>query len=122
MHFNDALTKLYDAGTNSLRKRSRPTSKRPINLDFRDANIRAIFEAIARSSGVNYVFDREVNPDLKTTIQLKNKNIDDAVKILLVTNQLEQKVVDEDTVIIYPNVPAKQIEYQDLTVKAILPC
>jgi len=92
--------------------------KRPITLDFHDASIRGIFDAIARSSGVNYVFDRDVRPDLRATIQLRNKQIDDAVKILLVTNQLEQKVLDDDTVIIYPNVAAKQREYQELTVKA----
>ena len=92
--------------------------KRPITLDFRDASLQAVFEAVSRSSGVNYVFDRDVRSDLRVTIQLKNKNIDDAVRILLLTNQLEQKVIDDDTVIIYANVPAKQREYQELTVKA----
>ena len=52
------------------------------------------------------------------TIQLRNKSIDDAVRVLLIANQLAQKVLDNDTVIIYPNVPAKQREYQELTVKA----
>jgi general secretion pathway protein D len=52
------------------------------------------------------------------TLQLRNKNIDDAVRVILATNQLEQKVLDDDTVIIYPNVPAKQREYQELSVKA----
>lgn len=99
-------------------KTLKPNLKRPITLDFREASLRAIFEAIARASGVNYVFDRDVRSDLTATIQLKNKNIDDAVKVLLVTNQLAQKVIDEDTVIIYPNLPAKQREYQELTVKA----
>ena len=50
--------------------------------------------------------------------QLRNKSIDDAVRVLLIANQLAQKVLDDDTVIIYPNVPAKQREYQELTVKA----
>ncbi len=99
-------------------KTLKPDLKRPITLDFREANIRSIFEAIARSSGINYVFDRDVRPDLRTTIKLQNKNIDDAVRVLLTINQLEQKVIDHDTVIIYPNVPAKQREYQELTVKA----
>ncbi|MEA3155832.1 MAG: ral secretion pathway protein [Betaproteobacteria bacterium] len=92
--------------------------KRPITLDFRDAPLRSIFEAIARTAGVNYVFDRDVRPDLRMTLQLRNKNIDDAVRVILTTNQLEQKVLDDDTVIIYPNVPAKQREYQELMVKA----
>jgi general secretion pathway protein D len=92
--------------------------KRPITPDFRDAPIRSIFEAIARTAGVNYVFDRDVRPDLRMTLQLRNKNIDDAVRVILTTNQLDQKVLDDDTVIIYPNVPAKQREYQELMVKA----
>jgi general secretion pathway protein D len=92
--------------------------KRPITLDFRDAPLRSIFEAISRTSGVNYVFDRDVRPDLRMTLQLRNKNIDDTVRVILTTNQLEQKVLDDDTVIIYPNVPAKQREYQELVVKA----
>ena len=92
--------------------------KRPVTLDFRDAPLRSIFEAIARTANVNYVFDRDVRPDLRMTLQLRNKNIDDAVRVILTTNQLEQKVLDDDTVIIYPNVPAKQREYQELTVKA----
>jgi len=99
-------------------KKLKPNLKRPITLEFRDASVQAIFEAIARTAGVNYVFDRDVRSDLRTSIQLKNKNIDDAVNVLLVTNQLAQKVVDEDTVIVYPNLPAKQREYQELTVKA----
>ena len=99
-------------------KTLKPNLKRPITLDFRDASLRGVFDAIARSSGVNYVFDKDVRPDLKMTIQLRNKNIDDAVRVLLLTNQLAQKVLDDDTVVIYPNVPAKQREYQELTVKA----
>ena len=99
-------------------KTLKPDLRRPISLDFREATLQAIFEAISRSSGVNYVFDRDMRPDLRATIQLKNKNIDDAVRILLVANNLEQKVLDEDTVIIYPNTPAKHAEYRELTVKA----
>jgi general secretion pathway protein D len=31
---------------------------KPITLEFRDAPIRSVFEVIARSAGVNFVFDR----------------------------------------------------------------
>ena len=99
-------------------KTLKPDLKRPISLDFREATLRAIFEAISLSSGVNYVFDRDMRPDLRATIQLKNKNIDDAVNILLIANNLAQKVLDDDTVIIYPNTQAKHAEYRELTVKA----
>src|SRR5262249_36036493 len=54
--------------------------KRPISLDFRDASLRAVFEAISRTANINYVFDRDVRPDIRVTIQLRNKPIENAVK------------------------------------------
>ena len=44
------------------------------------------------------------------TVQLRNENLDDAVRVPRVTNQFDQKVFDDDTMMIYPNVPTEQIE------------
>jgi len=49
---------------------------------------------------------------------VKNTSIEDAVKLLLVTNQLGQEVLSENTVLIYPNTPAKNHDYQQLVVKS----
>ena len=38
--------------------------------------------------------------------------------MLLATNQLEKKVLNDSTLLIYPNQPAKQKEYQELVVKS----
>lgn len=92
--------------------------KKPITLEFRDANLKSVFEVIARTSGINFIFDKDVRPDLKATIFVKNSSIEDAIKLLLVTNQLEKKVLNDSTVLIYPNTPAKQKDYQDLMVKS----
>ena len=92
--------------------------KKPISLEFRDANLRAIFEVIARATQINFIFDRDVRPDLKSTIFVKNTTIEDAINLLLVTNQLEKRVLNENTVLIYPNTPAKAKDYQELRVHA----
>lgn len=92
--------------------------KKPISLEFRDANIKSVFEVISRTSGINFVFDKDVRPDLKANIFVKNTTIEDAVKLLLLTNQLEQKILNSNAILIYPNVPAKLRDYQDLTVKS----
>src|SRR4051812_12849962 len=91
---------------------------KPITLEFRDAPIRTVFEMISRTAGVNFVFDKEVRPDIRVTIFVRNSNIEDAVKLLLVTNQLERKVLNENSVLIYPNTPAKIKEYQSLVVRS----
>lgn len=92
--------------------------KRPITLEFRDAGLKAIFEVIARATNINFIFDRDVRADLKSTIFVKNTTIEDVLNLLLVTNQLDRRILNENTVLIYPNTPAKSKDYQDLVVKA----
>jgi general secretion pathway protein D len=90
---------------------------RPVTFEFRDANLKAVFEALSRSTGVNFVFDREVKPDIKITLFITNTSVDDVIKTLTVTNQLDRKYLNDNTVLIYPNTPTKQKDYQELTVR-----
>ena len=92
--------------------------KKPISLEFRDANLRAIFEVISRATQINFIFDRDVRPDLKSTIFVKNTTIEDVINLLMVTNQLEKRVLNDNTVLIYPNTPAKAKDYQEMVVHA----
>ena len=89
----------------------------PISLEFRDAPLKQIFEVIARHSGLNFVFDKDVKSDQRTSIFLKNSSVEAAMYFLLMTNQLERQVMDGNTILIYPNVAAKQKEYQEMSVR-----
>jgi general secretion pathway protein D len=91
--------------------------RRPINLEFRDAPLRSVFDVIAKVSGLNFFFDKDLRPDLKATVLAKNTSIEDAVRLLLVTNQLEQKILNENSVLIFPNTPQKIKDYQTLAVR-----
>ena len=74
--------------------------KQPISIEFRDAPLKQVFELIARRSGLNFVFDKDVKADAKTSIFLKNSTVESAIYFLLVTNQLEQQVMDANTILI----------------------
>jgi general secretion pathway protein D len=91
--------------------------KKPINLEFRDASIKMVFDALSRTTGINFIFDREVRGDLRTTVFLKQTTLEDAIDVILSTGQLEKKVLNSSSVLIYPNTPAKTREYQDLMVR-----
>jgi general secretion pathway protein D len=91
--------------------------KMPISIEFRDAPLKQVFEVIARRSGLNFLFDKDVKTDQRTSIFLKNSTVEAAVYFLLVSNQLEQQVMDGNTILVYPNVAAKLKEYQEMTVK-----
>lgn len=88
-----------------------------VTLEFRDAPIQSVFELISRRSGINFVFDRDVRPDLRTSINARDTPLDDLIRLLLVTNQLDRKVISETSVLIYPNTPAKKREYQEMVVR-----
>jgi len=92
--------------------------KKPITLEFQDAPIKAVFEVISRVAGLNFVFDKDIKPDVKATIFVKNTTVENAVKLLLMTNQLGQEVLNENTILVYPNTPAKNRDYQQLVVKS----
>lgn len=95
----------------------RSTYSKPVNLEFRDANVRMVFESLARTTGINFILDKDVRPDLRATVYLKNASIEDAIDLILKTSQLHRSVLNENTVLVYPNTPEKLKEYQDLIVK-----
>ncbi len=91
--------------------------KRPISLQFRDANLRMVFEAMSRSVGLNVILDRDVRSDLKTTIYVKDASVEDAVNLILLQNQLDKRLLNGNTLFIYPATAVKQKEYQELKVR-----
>lgn len=91
---------------------------RPVTLEFRDAPLRSVLEVLARESGLNFVLDKDVRPDIKVSIFVRRSSIDDVLKLLLLTQQLERKLLNENSVLIYPNTPAKQKDYQDLVTRS----
>jgi general secretion pathway protein D len=92
--------------------------KKPVSLEFRDANLKMVFDVLSRTSGINFIFDKNVRSDLTTTIFVKRASLEDVVDLLLTTNQLEKKVLNSNSVLIFPNTPDKVKEYQDLLVKS----
>jgi len=90
---------------------------KPVTLQFRDANLRMVFEALSRTTGLNVILDRDVRADLKTTIFVKDAAVEDTVDLILLQNQLEKRALNANTLFIYPATAAKQKEYQDLQVR-----
>lgn len=91
---------------------------KPVTLQFRDANLKMVFEALSRTSGINVLLDRDVRPDLKTSIFVTGVSVEDTIDLILLQNQLEKKVIGDNTVFIYPGTPAKLKDYQDLKIRS----
>lgn len=91
---------------------------KPVTLQFRDANLKMVFEALSRTSGINVLLDKDVKPDLKISIFVKDVSVEDTINLILLQNQLEKKVISDNTVFVYPSTPAKLKDYQDLKVRS----
>jgi len=94
------------------------TYRRPVSLEFRDAPLKQVFDALSRQSGLNFVFDKDVRVDQKATVFARDTAIADALDALLATSQLAKKILNPNTVLIYPNQPNKVKDYQEQVVKS----
>ena len=90
---------------------------KPVTLQFRDANLKMVVEALSRSNNINILLDKDVKADLRTTIFVKDASFEDTLDLILMQNQLEKKVLSDNTIFIYPNTAAKLKEYQDLKIR-----
>jgi general secretion pathway protein D len=77
-----------------------------------------VFDALARVGNVNVIVDRDVKSDLRTTIYVRDASIEDALDVILLQNQLEKRVLNGNTLLIYPATAAKQKELAELKVRS----
>jgi general secretion pathway protein D len=91
--------------------------RRPVTLQFRDANLKMVVDAISRATGVNILLDKDVKNDIKVTIFVKDSPVDETLDLILLQNQLEKRVLGPNSVLIYPATAAKSKDYQELKVR-----
>ncbi len=91
--------------------------KKPISLAFVDIEVRSLFDFLSQTSGLNFIFDREVKSDLRTTVFARNTSIEDALKLILKTSQLKMKVLNDMTLLIYSDNEEKRRQYDELIVR-----
>ncbi len=92
--------------------------KEPITIELRDAPVRAVLELIAKRTGLNFVYDRDVAANLRTTVFMRDAPVEDVLRFVLVTNQLDKRVLNENTILVYPNNAQKAQQYRELVVRS----
>lgn len=106
------------ARVDSAEPKLKSLQSRMISIELRDAPLRGVFDILAREGKLNFVLDKDVRNDARTTIVVKDSNLEDVLKMLLLTNQLERKVLNDNTMLIYPATQAKQRDYQELVMRS----
>jgi general secretion pathway protein D len=94
------------------------SAQKPLTIELRDVPLRTVFDVISRAIGVNFVFDKDVRSDQRTSIAIQDGDAENVIRLVLSTNSLEQKIVNERTVLVFPRTPQKLQEYQELVVRS----
>ncbi|MGQ5522318.1 secretin and TonB N-terminal domain-containing protein [Chitinimonas sp. PSY-7] len=89
----------------------------PVTLEFRNAPLSSIFDVLSQSTGINFVFDKEAQLDGRTTIIVRDTPLNDALNVLLAGNQLSKRLLNDQSVMIYPANANRQKDIDPLHVK-----
>lgn len=90
----------------------------PVSLELRDANIKMVFEALSRTTGISFILDKDIKQDAKATVFVSQARIEDAIEMVLATNGLQKKALSETTALVFPNTLQKLKDYQDLMIRS----
>lgn len=114
------LNRVEDIRATQARKQATQTlsvGTKPVTLEFREAPLKSVFEALARAANLNFVFDKDVRGDTKTTVFLRNISVDEALRVILGTQQLGYKLLNDNTVLVFPATQQKQRDVLDTVTK-----
>ena len=117
----DALALLKKIEDRQARNKFTPPVLRqytnPITLEFRDAPVKMVFDVLSGTTAINFILDKDLHPEQRISIFARNVTFDNALSLLMESNQLDRKIINENTVVIYPRTPQKTKEYEELMVR-----
>ncbi len=88
----------------------------PVTLRFQNTRLKQVFEILARTANIDILFDKDVRDDL-VTIFTKDTPFDEALNLILTTNQLFAKKAGPDRLLIIPDTKQKREQYEDLQIR-----
>ncbi|HKQ31304.1 MAG TPA: secretin N-terminal domain-containing protein, partial [Burkholderiales bacterium] len=92
------------------------TSKAPVTLNFRQTDLKQAFEFIAKSFGINVIFDETVK-SVPVTLFAKDVTFEQGLNLLLTTTKTFYKRIGTNTVLIAPDSKEKRGQYEDHLVR-----
>ena len=90
--------------------------KKPYTLQFNRTELSQIFRVLSKLSGVDFVFDAGFKSK-RVKVDMVDVTFMDALNKLLIQSDLFYKIIDEKTLLIAPDIPAKRKKYEELVMK-----
>jgi len=94
-------------------------NNQPFNLKMGEADLSTILRALQTISGIRILFDKDFQ-SRKLTVDLELVTFREALEKVLIQTKNFYKAIDERTIIIVPDTPAKRVEYNELIMRTFL--
>jgi len=92
------------------------TSRSPITLNFRNTKLKAAFDFVAQSFGINVIFDNEVS-DTPVTVYAKDVTFEQALDLILATTKTFYKPIGPNSILVASDTPGKRGQYEDYIIR-----
>lgn len=90
--------------------------KKKVTLELKNTPIKNAFEYLGKAGNLNFSFDQELNEGIRVSVFLRDTPIEQALDVILSSHQLGKKVLNDNTLLIYPISRAAQ--YEELFVRS----
>jgi general secretion pathway protein D len=87
-----------------------------LDLKFSEAQLKDIFLALGKESGINVVYD-ETYKDVPLTVDLSGRTYEEALGYLCMASRNFYRAVDARTVIVVPDNPMKRLQYEENAIR-----
>lgn len=86
-------------------------AKLHLNFMHDQVRLKSIFQALGKHAKINILFDEQFK-DIPFSVDLSDKTFEQAVNSLCLATKNFYRVIDESTIIVAPDLPAKRIQYE----------
>lgn len=90
---------------------------KPVSLELRQVPLQSVLELLSQSSGLSFILDSSVRGDERATLFARNTTVEDSLNLLMTTNNMTYKVLNDSTLLIYQATPEKRRKYGELVIK-----
>ncbi|MGY0197260.1 type II secretion system protein GspD [Leptothrix sp. BB-4] len=90
-----------------------------LTLRLRDVPLRLALDSLERSTGLRLNLDNAVGRELKVTLFVEQASVREVLDLVMATQQLAMRPIDARTLVMFPDTPAKRMEYELLQVRVV---
>jgi len=90
--------------------------KKKVTLELKNTPIKNAFEYLGKAGDLNFSFDQELNEGIRVNVLLRDTPIEQVLDVILTSHQLGKKVLNSNTLLIYPQ--ARAAQYEELFVRS----